>query len=406
MTGPVIGVIGGGQLARMMAPEASELGLDLRVLAESPESCAAAVVREAPVGDYTDPATLREFARGKDALTFDHEHVPTDLLRALEADGVSVHPGPEALVHAQDKIVMRRAVQRLGLPNPEWAEVTDAQQLLDFGERTGWPVILKTPRGGYDGKGVMVVDRDAAGGQEVASWFETAHRSGTGALLAEEKVPFSRELSVLVARRPGGEVRAWDVVESIQTDSVCDEVIAPAPGLAPETAQAATAAAVRLAEELGVTGVMAAELFEVPGRADGFLVNELAMRPHNSGHWTMDGSVTSQFQQHLRAVLDLPLGSTARTAETTIMKNVLGGENPDLFAAYPKAMAAHPRARIHTYGKSVRAGRKIGHVNVTGTAAETDRLQRIADEAAAILRDRPARAGDAGATRPGAPSLD
>lgn len=395
-TGPIVGVIGGGQLARMMAPVASELGIELRVLAESPEVCAAAVVPRAPVGDYTDLAALREFSRGVDVVTFDHEHVPTEHLRALLADGVSVQPGPGALIHAQDKIEMRRAVDRLGLPNPRWAAVASPAELRSFGEEAGWPVVLKTPRGGYDGKGVMLVGADEVDSAEVAGWFERARDAGwtDGALLAEEKVDFSRELSALVARRPSGQIAAWDVAESIQVNSVCDEVIVPAPGLPEDTANAASDAARRIAEELEVTGVMAAELFETPGRGPGFLINELAMRPHNSGHWTQDGSVTSQFEQHLRAVLDLPLGSTERVAPASVMKNFLGGSNPNLFAAYPSVMAEFPRAKIHTYGKSVRQGRKVGHVNVTGAEDEVELLRRIARGAADGIRDYPTRERD------------
>lgn len=390
VTGPVVGVVGGGQLARMMAPEAIALGIDLRILAESPEVCAAAVVPQAPVGDYTDLDALRRFALGVDVLTFDHEHVPGELLRSLVEEGVDVQPRPEALIHAQDKIEMRRAVDRLGLPNPRWAAVRSVEDLRAFGEESGWPVVLKTPRGGYDGKGVMVLDSAEDRGEEVAAWFARAAESGVddGALLAEEKVPFSRELSALVARRPSGESRAWDVAESIQVDSVCDEVLVPAPGISPETERAAREAALRIAEELGVTGVMAAELFEVPGRGPGFLVNELAMRPHNSGHWTQDGSATSQFEQHLRAVLDLPLGSTERIGGTaTVMKNFLGGSNQDLFSAYPTVMAEYPEAKIHAYGKGVRPGRKVGHVNATGPVEDLDRLRRVATGAADGIRD-------------------
>ena len=368
----------------MMAPAATALGLELRVLAESPDVSAVAAVPTAPVGDYTDLEVLRRFAADVDVLTFDHEHVPTDHLRALLVDGVAVRPGPEALVHAQDKLVMRRAVDRLGLPNPRWAAVADAGELVAFGEDAGWPVVLKTPRGGYDGKGVMVLrTADAARAPEPARWFEQTE----GPLLVEEMVPFARELSALVARAPSGEVRAWPVVESIQVDGVCDEVLAPAPALLPEVAAAAADTARTIATELGVTGVMAAELFETPGRGPGFLVNELAMRPHNSGHWTMDGAVTGQFEQHLRAVLDLPLGDTGLVGGAAVMKNFLGGENQDLFGAYRAAMGAEPRAKIHNYGKAVRPGRKIGHVNVTGGAGEIPELRRRASRAAAILRD-------------------
>ncbi|RLZ02440.1 5-(carboxyamino)imidazole ribonucleotide synthase [Kocuria tytonicola] len=388
VTGPVIGVVGGGQLARMMAPAATALGVELRVLAESPDVSAVAAVATAPTGDYTDLATLQRFAADVDVLTFDHEHVPTEHLQALEAHGVAVRPGPAALEHAQDKLVMRRAVEALGLPNPRWAEVHSPEELVAFGERVGWPVVLKTPRGGYDGKGVLKLEGPGdAGRGPAAQWFERAAAGTDRGLLAEEAVSFRRELSAMVARRPSGETAAWPVVESIQVDGVCDEVIAPAPDLDPQVERAARGAAVRLAQELGVTGVMAVELFEVPGTEEGFAVNELAMRPHNSGHWSMDGAVTGQFEQHLRAVLDWPLGDTDVLAGAAVMKNVLGGENGDLFTAYPQAMAAEPRAKIHTYGKSVRPGRKIGHVNAVGGADEVQRLRRIATRAAGILRD-------------------
>ncbi|WP_438612827.1 5-(carboxyamino)imidazole ribonucleotide synthase [Kocuria arenosa] len=368
----------------MMAPSATALGIELRVLAEGPDVSAVAAVPTAPVGDYTDLDVLRRFAEGVDVLTFDHEHVPTEHLRTLLAEGVVVRPGPDALVHAQDKLWMRAAVERLGLPNPRWEAVADVEELVSFGERSGWPVVLKTPRGGYDGKGVMVLDSaQDARGAEPAQWFARTD----GPLLAEEKVGFARELSALVARSPSGEVLAWPVVESIQVDGVCDEVLAPAPQLLPEVATAAADAARTLATELGVTGVMAVELFETPGRGIGFLVNELAMRPHNSGHWTMDGSVTSQFEQHLRAVLDLPLGETGLIGGSAVMKNYLGGANQDLFGAYRAAMSAEPRAKIHNYGKAVRPGRKIGHVNLTGAADEIPELRRRAARAAAVLRD-------------------
>ncbi|MDN3905303.1 MULTISPECIES: 5-(carboxyamino)imidazole ribonucleotide synthase [Arthrobacter] len=364
----------------MMAPVATELGFELRVLAEAPDVSAVAAVANATVGDYRDLAVLADFAAGVDVLTFDHEHVPGEHLHALVEKGINVQPGPNALLHAQDKLVMRSAVDRLGLPNPRWAEVSDVRALTAFGDTTGWPVVLKTPRGGYDGKGVRIVE-DAAAALDCTDWF------GNGPLLVEEKVPFSRELSALVARTPGGSSRAWPVVHSIQVDGVCDEVIAPAQDLDPEIAAAAAAAALRLAEELNVTGVMAVELFETPGRGCGFLINELAMRPHNSGHWTMDGSVTGQFEQHLRAVLNLPLGDTALTSGAAVMKNFLGGENSDLFSAYPLALAAEPAVKVHTYGKSVRPGRKIGHVNVIGSTDELPALRRSAGRAAAIIRD-------------------
>ena len=366
----------------MMAPAATALGFELRVLAESDDVSAVSAVPSSPVGDYKDFETLLEFSKGLDVMTFDHEHVPTAHLRALQEAGVNVQPGPDALVHAQDKLVMRAAIDRLELPNPVWASVSDVAALVAFGEETGWPVVLKTPRGGYDGKGVRVISSPAEAA-ETGDWFEAM-----SPLLAEAKVEFSRELSALVARTPDGEARAWPVVHTVQVDGVCDEVIAPALDIPVEVAAAAEDAALRIASELGVTGVLAVELFETPGTGAGFLVNELAMRPHNTGHWTQDGSVTSQFEQHLRAVLNLPLGATDALAPVVVMKNFLGGDNQDLFSAYPLALASEPAAKVHCYGKSVRPGRKIGHVNLTGTStADVDDVRRRAAVVAGIIRD-------------------
>ncbi len=366
----------------MMAPPATALGFELRVLAEGEDVSAVAAVATAPIGDYKDLDALLEFSKGLDVMTFDHEHVPTQHLQALLDAGVNVQPGPEALVNAQDKLVMRAAIDRLGLPNPEWSAVNTVDELVAFGDRIGWPVVLKTPRGGYDGKGVRIVDspEDAL---DTSDWFQAM-----SPLLAEAKVDFSRELSALVARRPSGESRAWPVVHTIQVDGVCDEVIAPAQNISVEVAAAAEEAALRIANELGVTGVMAAELFETPGVGVGFLINELAMRPHNTGHWTQDGSITSQFEQHLRAVLDLPLGATDALAPVVVMKNFLGGDNQDLFKAFPMALAFEPAAKVHSYGKSVRPGRKIGHVNLVGSSvSDVDSVRQRATAVANIIRD-------------------
>ena len=366
----------------MMAPPATALGFELRVLAEGEDVSAVAAVATAPIGDYKDLDALLEFSKGLDVMTFDHEHVPTQHLQALLDAGVNVQPGPDALVNAQDKLVMRAAIDRLGLPNPEWSAVNTVEDLVSFGEQIGWPVVLKTPRGGYDGKGVRIID-SADEARETADWFEAM-----SPLLAEAKVDFSRELSALVARSPSGESRAWPVVHTIQVDGVCDEVIAPAQNISVEVAAAAEEAALRIANELGVTGVMAAELFETPGVGVGFLINELAMRPHNTGHWTQDGSITSQFEQHLRAVLDLPLGATDALAPVVVMKNFLGGENQDLFKAFPMALAYEPAAKVHSYGKSVRPGRKIGHVNLVGSSvSDVDSVRQRATAVANIIRD-------------------
>ncbi|MCK0117812.1 5-(carboxyamino)imidazole ribonucleotide synthase [Isoptericola sp. S6320L] len=390
---PVVAVVGGGQLARMMAPPAAELGVHLRVLVEDPETAAAQVVVDAPVGAASDEAAIRELvvpADGRppaDVLTFEHEHVPNALLADLVDGGTPVRPGPGALVQAQDKIVMRRRLTDLGVPCPRWAalptEPAAARSALEafLGEAPGSEAVVKTARGGYDGKGVRVVTTAT----EVDDWV-AAHVAGGPELLVEEKVPFTRELAVLVARRPSGEVRTWPVVESIQRDGVCAEVVAPAPGLDPELAERARQVAVQVAEGLDVTGVLAVEMFEVPGAGgrSEVLVNELAMRPHNSGHWTIDGATTSQFEQHLRAVLDLPLGATTPTARWTVMANVLGSALDNLTDALPQVGARFPEARVNLYGKGIRPGRKLGHVNVSGD--DLDEVRRRARGAAALLR--------------------
>ncbi len=427
----------------MMAPGAGALGIRLRVLVESPAAAAAATTVDAPVGAAADPAAIRALVRpgrgdlagpagaewagaeragaewagegrsagvpGPDAtvLTFEHEHVSSDVIAAVEASGIPVRPGPGALRYAQDKVAMRTRLTELGVPCPRWLalppEPAAARAALDgFVAEVGGPVVVKTARGGYDGRGVRI----AAGSADVdPAWFDAAAAGGP-ALLAEERIEFRRELAALVARRPSGEFRAWPVVESIQRGGVCAEVIAPAPGLAPEVAEQAQEVARRIAEELDVTGVLAVELFEVDagrGAGDGargaggptggpagaaggarVLVNELAMRPHNSGHWTIEGAVTSQFEQHLRAVLDLPLGDTRPVAPWTVMVNVLGSTHPDLTDALPIALAAAPDARVMLYGKEVRPGRKLGHVNVSGD--ELDVARRDAARVAAILR--------------------
>ncbi|CAB4764092.1 unannotated protein [freshwater metagenome] len=370
---PVLAVVGGGQLARMMAQPAIALGLPLRLLAEAEGVSAAQVIVDQTVGDYRDLDVLRRATAGASVVTFDHEHVPTEHLHALEAEGLAVRPGPEALVHAQDKAVMRERLSALGVPCPRHAVVADVEEVVTF----GFPCVLKTTRGGYDGKGVWVVRAP----EDCAEAFEAAAASGVR-ILAEELVDFRRELSALVARSPSGQAAAYPVVASTQLDGICHEVVAPAPDLDEELAGQAQALALRVAGELGVTGILAVELFET---TDGqILVNELAMRPHNTGHWTQDGAVTSQFENHLRAVMDLPLGSPAPRAPWTVMVNILGGPHPEvgrLYDGFPHALARDPHLRVHLYGKQMRPGRKVGHVNAYGDDLE-DCLERARHAAA------------------------
>lgn len=372
-----VGIIGGGQLARMMHAAGVGLGIRVSLLAEGPDVSAAQVVHDVTVGDYTDPATVIAFAEQCDVVTFDHEHVPTALLTALLERGIVVRPGPDALVHAQDKIVMRRRLAAHGIAVPEFAVVASPDELVAFAESTGWPVIAKTSRGGYDGKGVWKIDGPEGAGEPFANLAEGVE------VLAEEYVPFTRELSALVVRSPSGQAVAYPVSESVQADGICVETTTPAPGLTSEQAAACQRMALEVAADLEVTGVLAVELMQ---REDGsVVVNELAMRPHNTGHWSIDGAVTSQFENHLRAVLDLPLGDPSARTPWTVMHNVLGGTRTDLVDGLRHVMARDPGLRVQLYGKGVVPGRKVGHVTAMGSDLED--VRRRARHGASELRD-------------------
>jgi 5-(carboxyamino)imidazole ribonucleotide synthase len=383
-------MVGGGQLARMTHQAGIALGQTLRVLSVSADDCAALVTPDVVIGEHTDLDALRRFAAGCDVITFDHEHVPGDHIRTLVAEGHAVHPGADALQFAQDKALMRARLAELGVPVPGFdvldPDVELSAAVVDFGTEHGWPVVLKTARGGYDGRGVWVVDS-----AEALAALDLP--GGAGRLVVETFVPLQRELAAVVARSPFGQAAAWPVVQTVQQNGICVEVIAPAPGLDDDTAAAATRLALRIAAELGVVGILAVELFQVapgPDAPDGLVVNELAMRPHNSGHWTMDGSVTSQFEQHLRAVLDYPLGRTDPVAPFTVMGNVLGGAAAGsgvmgMDERVHHLAARFPDVKVHLYGKALRPGRKLGHVNVIGS--DLGELRRRAGLAAGWLGD-------------------
>ena len=368
---PVVGMVGGGQLARMTAAAAIGLGATFRVLSESENESAALVTRDVTIGSHRSLSDITAFAGKCDVITFDHEHVPAEILVKLESDGVLVRPGSGALKYTQDKLAMRERLSALGIPCPRFAPVASTADVEAFTGGAG-KVVLKAVSGGYDGKGVWVCESSAEVEDVLAHGIP---------LMAEEFVPFRRELAALVARSPSGQGAAYPIVQTVQVDGICREVIAPAPGLLPDVAVEAEAMALKLAAELGVTGLLAVELFETD--RGGLLVNELAMRPHNSGHWTIEGARTSQFEQHLRAVLDLPLGSCAPPEGTfTVMANLLGGTDPDVFDRYLHVMAADPAVKVHFYGKEVRPGRKIGHVTIVGGP----------DDDVADVRDRARRA--------------
>jgi 5-(carboxyamino)imidazole ribonucleotide synthase len=376
---PVVGMVGAGQLARMTHQAAVSLGQSLRVLAGCPDEPAALVAADVVVGPHDDLTALRRLAVGCAAVTFDHEHVPTQHLRTLVAEGVAVYPGPDALAHAQDKLLMRQTLAGLGVAVPPFRKVTELPDVVAFGSEYGWPCVLKATRGGYDGRGLWMLTTPARAREVVAQLLA----AGTP-LLVEQCVAMRRELAALVARSPFGQGAAWPVVQTVQRDGICVEVLAPAPGLDTELAQAAQQLALHVAATLDVVGVLAVELFEM---ATGqLLVNELAMRPHNSGHWTIEGAATSQFEQHLRAVLDYPLGSTEPRAPACVMANVLGAPTSPMMGIDERLhhlMARYPQVKVHLYAKHERPGRKVGHVTVLGDALV--RVREVAVASAAFL---------------------
>jgi 5-(carboxyamino)imidazole ribonucleotide synthase len=366
---PVVGMVGGGQLARMTHQAAIALGQSLRVMALRPDDGAALVAADVQIGDHADLGALRTFAKGCDVVTFDHEHVPGEHIRTLAAEGVTLYPGADALRYAQDKRAMRERLTQLGVPVPSWS----GGDVAAFAAEVGWPVVVKATQGGYDGRGVWLV----------STVDELAAVPVTGRIV-EERVPLRRELAAVVARSPFGQVAAYPVVETVQRDGICVEVVAPAPGLDQRLAAEAQRIAIELAAALDVVGILAVELFET---AAALLVNELAMRPHNSAHWTIEGARTSQFEQHLRAVLDYPLGDTSLTAPVVVMANVLGGAEGGMpiDERLHHLLAAEPAAKVHLYGKQVRPGRKIGHVTVLGD--DLDDVRARATRAAHWLRE-------------------
>jgi len=357
--GPTVGFIGAGQLARMSAAPAAALGIGFSVLANSGEEPAALVSSNVTIGSKDDPKTVQAFAQSCDVVTFDHELLTPEVMQALEESGVPYYPKAAAVVYAQDKLLMRQALTNLGIPCPQWAHLESEADAHEFASRVGYPFILKTSRGGYDGKGVWIVRDANAAAQVLAEPLPQG-----SAWLAEEFIPFERELSAQIARSPSNQCVAYPVVQTTQRDGICAEVISPAPALDPRRAERAQEIALRISRELDVVGMLAVELFDT---GTDIVVNELAMRPHNSGHWSIEGAVTSQFENHLRAVLDLPLGAPHAVAPWSVMSNILGGDVGDLYSAYRHVFARDPGLYVHLYGKVVKPGRKVGHVTAVGS---------------------------------------
>ena len=342
---PTVGVIGAGQLARMSVAPAAALGVNLLLLANDAQDSGAQITNHV-VGDYKDLETVRAFARKCDVITFEHELIPLSIIKTLEADGVVVRPSSASFIFSQDKAAMRERLSNF--PSPMNAVVTKAEEVRDF------PVIAQALSGGYDGRGVWKINSQT----ELASVLKEV-----GTVLIEELIDFDYEIAVMVARSPHGQATTWAPTQTIQLDGICVMTITPAPQLSNDLSEKAQKLALDIANEIGVIGVMAVEIF-VKGQE--LFINELAMRPHNSGHWTIEGSLTSQFEQHLRAVLDLPLGNPQMTAPIAVMGNILGGDKEDMYRPYLHLMARTPELKFHHYKKEVRPGRKIGHVNLLG----------------------------------------
>ena len=376
-------MVGGGQLARMTHQAAIALGVPFRVMVASPSDSAALVSRHTTVGDPHSAHDLTAFAATCQVVTVDHELVNLDALDAIEAAGAAVaRPPARALTFATDKAHQRQRFADAGLPLPRHQVVDDATAARDAADRLGWPAVIKTARGGYDGRGVWILD-DRAGLDDLVA--EMGDPLPT--LVVEELVDLDSELAVVAARRPDGTTAAYPVVETVQADGICRETIVPA-RIDPDVADEAIRVAVAAAEVVGAVGIIAVELF---WDGDRVTINEVATRPHNSGHWTIEGAVTSQFANHLRAVAGLPLGVTDAIAPAAVMANILGHtDGRDPLDHLPEALAV-PGASVHLYGKGPRPGRKLGHVTVLADAV-ADARSRARSAVAALgdpVPDRP-----------------
>jgi len=342
---PTVGIIGAGQLARMTVAPATALGINLLLFAQDKDDSAAQIAPHV-VGDFRDLSQLLEFSKKCDLITFEHELVPLSVIKGLEAAGVKVFPTSHSFQYSQDKAVMRDKLS--SYPSPKWRVIDNANEAFDF------PLIAKRISGGYDGRGVWKVEN-----LDDLDKLLSEHPQ----LLIEELIKFDSEIAVMVARSQHGQATSWAPTQTVQSDGICTLTISPAPVISSTIAEQAQHLALTIADEISLIGVMAVEMFV---KGDQLYINELAMRPHNSGHWTIEGSRTSQFEQHLRAILDLPLGDPTMTAPFAVMGNILGEDKSDMYRPYLHLMARNPNLKFHQYKKEVRKGRKIGHVTVIG----------------------------------------
>ena len=358
--GMTVGIVGAGQLARMTVPVTESLAIDIKLLAERPDDSAALIGKHVEIGSPQSLDDLRRFAIGCDVVTFDHELVNAEALKTLQNEGHVIRPSADVVALVQDKLAQRELMRSLDLSIPAFEVVNDASAIESFSAAHGWPVVAKAIRGGYDGRGVWIL-RDA---EEARKLLDNAGARTT--ILLEQWIPIDREVASIVARRPNGEVAVYPLVETVQIDGICHELKAPA-GESEAIVEQARDIAHTIADAIQLEGLLAVELFVSGGR---LIVNELAARPHNSGHFTIEGCRTSQFEQHVRAVLDLPLGDTSLTAPAVATVNVLGG--PEHIDPRSRLVAALdvPGCSPHLYGKGYRPGRKLGHVTAVGSDPE------------------------------------
>ncbi|MDP9241732.1 MAG: 5-(carboxyamino)imidazole ribonucleotide synthase [Actinomycetota bacterium] len=357
-----IGVLGGGQLGRMLALAGIPMGFEFRFL-EPAEDAPIRGLGEHVVAGYADPNALAEFAKGLDVVTYEFENVPVAAARSL-AERVPVRPSPDALATAQDRVVEKELFARLGISTAAYEAIDSEEELARALERLGTPAVAKTRRLGYDGRGQFAL----RGPDDVAGAWRAL---GGASSILERNVPFDRELSILAVGGANGERAFYPLVENRHREGILRLSLAPAPGVTQELQAAAESIAEGILKEFSYAGVLAVELFEAGGE---LLANELAPRVHNSGHWTIEGAQTSQFENHLRAVAGLPLGSTRATGASAML-NLIGAV-PD-----PAEVLSEPGIHLHLYGKAPRQRRKLGHVTLRGTdAAEVARAaQALAD---------------------------
>ncbi len=370
-----LGILGGGQLAQLMTQAAVSLGIETAVFDRYVDSPASRLTHFEVAGSWDNSGLLQAFAAMCNVVTLENEFIDAHILRKLEEDGLQVFPTSETLASIQDKLVQKRRFEVVGLPVPRFRAVETPRDVLQAAEEYGWPLLLKARRNGYDGKGNTTLRNQ---GELAINWEGVA--AGGRLLMAEAFVPFVKELAVMVVRGRDGEIRTYPIVETVQEEHICRVVRAPAP-IPDDVAERAAEIAIRAVDVIEGVGVFGVELFALD--SGDILINEIAPRPHNSGHYSIEACVTSQFENHIRAVLGLPLGATDIRFPAAVMVNLLGKRDGSSQDDIARALTV-PGAHLHIYGKrEVRRGRKMGHVTALGMTL--DEAEAIAQQAADLV---------------------